>query len=59
MEHEVWLSSGLKMASSLLDDVGGREGWGGAGSILRERMWFSLGVSLSLPWLGGGGPSDL
>jgi hypothetical protein len=29
----------------------------GVGSILRERMWFSLGVPLYLPWVGG--PFDL
>jgi hypothetical protein len=29
VKHKTWFSSGLKMASSLLDDVGGRDGWGG------------------------------
>lgn len=48
MVHKAWLGSGLKMASILLEDVGREKG--GVGSILGERMWFSLGVLLSLPW---------
>lgn len=47
MVHRAWLGCGLKMASILLEDVGG--GKDGVGSFLGERMWFSLGVLLSLP----------